>query len=100
MLHLLDPKTYPLDGEAAFHLKIEARQAVAEIVAELTPQNVLYLDYTIDQLAELFSDDALLQEHASALRAVVDTMPGEDDPALARRNVSPMRSEPRPSYAR
>jgi ATP-dependent helicase HepA len=82
MLHLLDPKTYPLDGETAFRLKIEARQAVAEIVAGLTPQNVLYLDYTIDQLARLFSDDALLQEHASALRTVVDTMPTEDDPAL------------------
>jgi ATP-dependent helicase HepA len=82
MLHLLDPKAYPLDGEATFRRKIEGRQALAEIVAGLTPQNVLYLDYTINQLAELFSDDALLQEHALSLRAVIDTMPGEDEPAL------------------
>ena len=78
MLHLLDPRAYPLDGEAAFRRKIEGRQALAEIVAGLTPQNVLYLDYTINQLAERFSDDALLQEHALSLRAVIDTMPGED----------------------
>lgn len=31
MLHLLDPKTYPLDGEAAFRGKIEARGRVLEI---------------------------------------------------------------------
>ncbi|GEO12615.1 protein DpdE [Microvirga aerophila] len=82
MLHLLDAKTYPLDGEAAFRRKIEARQVLAEIVAGLTPENVLYLDYTIDQLAHLFPNDGLMQEHASALHAVIDQMPGEDDPGL------------------
>ncbi|OHV85442.1 hypothetical protein LCM4579_01245 [Ensifer sp. LCM 4579] len=82
MLHLLDPETYPLDGEDAFRRKVESRQALAEIVAGLTPENALYLDYTIDQLAALFPDDELLQEHASDLRGVIDTMPEPDDPAL------------------
>jgi ATP-dependent helicase HepA len=82
MLHLLDPATYPLDGEAAFRRKVEGRQALAEIVAGLTPENALYLDYTIDQLAALFPDDELLQQHATALRAVVETMPDESDPEL------------------
>lgn len=82
MLHLLDPGTYPLDGEAAFRRKVEGRQALAEIVAGLTPENALYLDYTIDQLGALFPDDDLLQQHASALRAIVETMPDESDPAL------------------
>lgn len=82
MLHLLDPYTYPLDGEEAFRRKVEGRQPLAEIVAGLTPDNALYLDYTIDQLAVLFPEDDLLQEHASALRAVLETMPGEDDPSL------------------
>lgn len=82
MLHLLDPDTYPLGGEAAFRRKVEGRQALAEIVAGLTPENVLYLDYTIDQLAALFPADELLQQHATALRAVVETMPEESDPAL------------------
>ena len=82
MLHLLDPATYPLDGEAAFRRKVEGRQALAEIVAGLTPENALYLDYTIDQLAALFPDDGLLQQHATALRAVVETMPDKSDPAL------------------
>jgi len=82
MLHLLDAATYPLDGEAAFRRKVEGRQALAEIVAGLTPENALYLDYTIDQLAALFPDDELLQQHATALRAIVETMPDESDPAL------------------
>ena len=82
MLHLLDPVTYPLDGEEAFRRKVESRQALAEIVAGLTPENALYLDYTIDQLAILFPDDELLQEHAGALRSVIDTMPEPDDPTL------------------
>ncbi len=82
MLHLLDPGTYPLDGEAAFRRKVEGRQALAEIVAGLTPENALYLDYTIDQLATLFPDDELLQQHTMTLRAVVETMPEESDPAL------------------
>jgi ATP-dependent helicase HepA len=82
MLHLLDPSTYPLDGEEEFRRKVERRQPVAEIVAGLTPDNALYLDYTIDQLAALFSEDELLQEHAADLRAVVERMPGEDDPSL------------------
>ncbi|WP_375429632.1 hypothetical protein, partial [uncultured Sphingomonas sp.] len=77
-----DPGTYPLGGEAAFRRKVEGRQALAEIVAGLTPENALYLDYTIDQLAGLFPDDELLQQHATALRAVVETMPDENDPAL------------------
>ena len=82
MLHLLDPSTYPLDGEDTFRRKIEGRQALAEIVAGLTPENALYLDYTVDRLVALFSDDPLLQEHGEALRAVLETMPSEDDPAL------------------
>ena len=82
MLHLLDPGTYPLGGEAEFRRKVESRQALAEIVAGLTPENALYLDYTIDQLAALFPDDELLQQHAADLRTVVETMPDEDDPAL------------------
>lgn len=82
MLHLLDPTTYPLDGEDALRRKMNSRQALAEIVAGLTPENALYLDYTVDQLAVLFPDDELLQEHLTALRGVIDSMPEEGDPAL------------------
>jgi ATP-dependent helicase HepA len=82
MLRLLDPKTYPLGGEDAFRRKVESRQVLAEIVAGLVPENALYLDYTVDQLATLFPDDELLQEHAGELRNVIDTMPDQDDPSL------------------
>ena len=83
MLHLLDPDTYPLDGEAGFRRRIERRQALAEIAAGLTPDNSLFLDHLLDQLAELFADDTLLQEHVVALRAIADTMPPVDSPDLA-----------------
>ncbi|TIV01045.1 MAG: hypothetical protein E5W04_17330 [Mesorhizobium sp.] len=82
MLHLLDPLTYPLDGEDSFRRKVESRQALAEIVAGLTTENVLFLDYVIDQLRRLFPEDELLLEHVAKLGAVVDTMPDESDPAL------------------
>ncbi|ULJ82693.1 hypothetical protein MF410_34200 (plasmid) [Rhizobium sp. C104] len=84
MLHLLDSSTYPLGGEEAFRQKVESRQALAEIVAGLTVENALYLDYTIDQLATLFPHDELLQVYAGDLRSVIDTMPDADDPALVR----------------
>ncbi len=82
MLHLLDPQGYPLDSEDAFRHRIESRQALAEIVATLTPENALYLDYTLDQLSELFPDDLRLGEEASRLRELLTKMPGEDDPEL------------------
>ncbi len=80
MLHLLDPKTYGLEDEAALRERIEKRQPLAEIVASLTPDNALHLDFALDQLATLFPHDALLQDGVEKLRNLSDGMPGEDDP--------------------
>jgi ATP-dependent helicase HepA len=80
MLHLLDPQTYGLDDELALRARIESRQALAEIVASLTPDNMLYLDHSLDQLVDLFPHDALLQGQISTLRTLSDAMPAEDDP--------------------
>lgn len=82
MLHILDPANYPLDSIEAFQAKILARQPLAEIVAGLVPENALYLDHMLDALVELFPDDGLLQAHVAALRAIVEQMPDEGDPAL------------------
>jgi ATP-dependent helicase HepA len=82
MLHLLDAATYPLGAEHSFRRKVEARQSLAEIVASLVPQNVLFFDDTISQLAAMFPDDDLLQENAADLQVIVENMPAEDDPAL------------------
>ncbi len=79
MLHLLDPQTYGLDDEPALRARIESRQALAEIVASLTPDNALYLDHSLDQLVDLFPHDALLQGQISTLRALSDAMPDEED---------------------
>ena len=82
MLHLLDPQGYPLDSEEAFKRRVESRQSLAEIVATLTPENALYLDYTLDQLSELFPDDLRLAEDAGQLRDLLTKMPAENDPKL------------------
>jgi ATP-dependent helicase HepA len=80
MLHLLDPQTYGLEDEAALRERIEKRQALAEIVASLTPDNALYLDFTLDQLVALFPHDGLLQDQVEKLRTLSDAMPAEIDP--------------------
>ena len=82
MLHLLDPTTYPLNGVEAFRRKVTERQALAEIIAGLLPENALYLDYTIDQLEALFPEDDFLQAHAKHLRSVIEAMPDQTDPRL------------------
>lgn len=80
MLHLLDPLTYGLEGEVALRERIEKRQTLAEIVASLTPDNALHLDYALDQLTALFPQDALLQDQVARVRILSDAMPAEDDP--------------------
>ncbi len=82
MLHLLDPDTYALDDEAGFRRRIDSRQMLAQIVAGLAPENVLYLDHTLDQLAEHFIDDHLLQDAVADLRTVAHALPDESDPEL------------------
>lgn len=82
MLHLLDPDTYSLDGLEPLQSRIAARQPLAEIVAGLVPENVMYLDYTIEVLTSMFPDDGLLQSNVSRLREVIDSVPAEDDPQL------------------
>lgn len=82
MLHLLDPDSYPLDDEPGFRRRIDNRQMLAQIVAGLVPENVLYLDHTLDQLAEHFADDHLLHDHVAALRTIAYAMPDETDPEL------------------
>jgi ATP-dependent helicase HepA len=82
MLHLLDPAVYPLDGAEAFRRRIENRQALAETVAALIPENALQLDAFLDDLNARFSDDALLMDRVGALRTVCAALPEEDDPAL------------------
>lgn len=82
MLHLLDPSGYPLNGEEAFRKRVEGRQVLAEIVASLTPDNALYLDDSLDQLATLFPEDLRLQGGVGRLRDIIGTMAQEDDPEL------------------
>lgn len=82
MLHILDPWSYRLDRINDFRARIASRQPLAEVVAALIPENALYLDHTLDALAELFPTDTILQDQVTVLRQVIDRMPVEDDPDL------------------
>lgn len=82
MLHLLDPVVYDLADEASFRAKIAHRQALAEAVASLEPQNVLQLDWVLEDLLQKLPNDARLGDLANALRAQLGSLPSEDDPAL------------------
>lgn len=82
MLHLLDPHVHRLEDEAAFRQRIEHRQALAESVAGLTPENLLQIEEFIDDLGGRFPDDTLLLEHAETLRNIVVEFPDKSDPAF------------------
>lgn len=82
MLHLLDPVVYDLTNENSFRSKILHRQALAETVAILDPQNVLHLDSVLDDLLIRLPGDDRLVELTYALRAQLVGLPEEDDPNL------------------
>lgn len=80
MLHLLDPLVYPLGKLKAFRSKIVNRQALAESVAGLIPENLLQLEDYLDDLTDMFPDDTQLARLATDMRAVVERFPEEHDP--------------------
>lgn len=82
MLHLLDPIVYSLDDDDGFRTKILHRQVLAEAVASLDPQNVLYLDSILDELVEKLPSDERLSELVDALRQKLIGLPDENDPDL------------------
>jgi ATP-dependent helicase HepA len=79
MLHLLDPVVFPLEDIAGFRKRIDARQAVAEIVAGLVPENVLVMEDDLDRVLTVFGDDEVLQGHIDRLRPIIQALPQEDD---------------------
>ena len=82
MLHLLDPVVYPLEDYERFKTKIEHRQALAEVVALLSPENALFLDQALDGVLRCIPDDELLHGLVDELKNLLLAMPDEDDPDL------------------
>jgi ATP-dependent helicase HepA len=82
MLHLLDPVVYPLEDTEGFKRKIAHRQALAEVVAMLTPDNALFLDEPLDNLAARVPDDERLQRLVNDLKTQLLEMPDEEDKDL------------------
>lgn len=79
VLHLLDPVVFPRDDVEGLRRRIASRQVVAEVVAMLSPENQWSLVPELDRLEEVYGDDPLLMEKVSALRAVLETFPEEED---------------------
>ena len=79
VLHLLDPVVFPLDDLPGFERRIQSRQAVAEIVAALAPENLLSMEDELDRLRDAFPGDDALRNLICALRPIVQALPEEDD---------------------
>jgi ATP-dependent helicase HepA len=82
MLHLLDPVVYPLEALEPFRIKIEHRQALAEVVAMLSPENSLFLDQALDDVLTRLPNDDRLHDLVGELKNLLLAMPEEDDPDL------------------
>jgi ATP-dependent helicase HepA len=80
MLHLLDPDIYSLDREEDFRTRVQHRQQLAEAVAVLEPQNSLYFDPFLDDLARILPSDERLAELISNVRSQLEALPEQDDP--------------------
>ncbi|MGF6116378.1 ATP-dependent helicase HepA [Janthinobacterium lividum] len=82
MLHLLDPVVYPLEDFERFRIKIEHRQALAEVVAMLSPENALFLDQALDDVLTRIPNDARLHDLVNELKNLLLAMPEEEEPDL------------------
>lgn len=82
MLHLLDPVMHPLDNIDLFRTKIRHRQALAETVAALDPQNALFLNQILNDLIAKLPEDTQLATLINQLRPLLMGIPDENDPAL------------------
>ncbi len=82
ILHLLDPVVFPLDDLDGFERRLQSRQLVAEIVASLSPDNVLAMEDDLDRLSETFGDDPTLMNRVEVLRPIVRALPDVDDKAF------------------
>lgn len=82
MLHLLDPVVYPLHDYESFRLRIAHRQALAEVVASLLPENALFMEASLDDLLTRIPDDPRLHELTRDVKEHLAGIPDEDDPDL------------------
>lgn len=102
MLHLLDPKAYPLDGEAEFRRKVEGRQALAEsLIAEAAIASFLSPD--ADERKEAAIAKRLDQQDRRLARLERDVGIGVETLALFIRfwlNTTPPLPEPAAKAAR
>lgn len=78
-LHLLDPSIYSLDDLSSFRKKIENRQVIADLIDKIAYGNPAFLADIIDELPNLFPEDAILTQLTEQLREILNTFPDEED---------------------
>lgn len=82
MLHLLDPTVHRLDDLGRFRELVEQRQKIAELFQSLHDDAAsLFLEETLDALAELAASDPRMRELCERLQALLEE---DDDEARAR----------------
>ncbi|HEY2196303.1 MAG TPA: protein DpdE [Mycobacterium sp.] len=86
MLHLLDPRTYPLDGLAQFRHRVAIRDALSQALAALgndTP--VMFLDEPSLTLRRLLPNEVWLQRELDSLDRAVEIRADEEARAVCQR---------------
>jgi ATP-dependent helicase HepA len=97
MLHLLDPTIYSLDSIDSFKKKITNREALARIIAQLQPEEVYFLDETLDELEALFPEDTILRTLSKHLRGTLeDSLDPENKEVIA--SISAVRAHISETY--
>ncbi|GFO65881.1 hypothetical protein GMPD_38000 [Geomonas paludis] len=97
MLHLLDPVIYSLSDLETFQTKIANRQPLAHLIAELSPDNIIFLGDVIDKLTAMFPTDPLLKKYAKSLESMLADFPVEADEDI-KEAITAIRSHVSETY--
>lgn len=79
IMHLLDPVLFPVDDIEGLRSRIASRQLIAEVAANLAPENLWGLEPELGRLMSAHGDDPALAACVSALRRELARLPEEDD---------------------
>lgn len=96
MLHLLDPLNYSLSDLDSFKARIANRQALTHLLAELSPENIFFMEDAVDRLIHMFPEDDLLQSCGVNLKEVLNKSHVDEDIVLGA--ISEIRTHVSETY--
>ncbi len=82
MLHLLDPLNYSLSDLSSFKTRIANRQPLTHLLAELSPENIFFMEDAVDRLLEMFPEDVLLRSCGDNLKEILNEPSADEEKIL------------------